>query len=207
MDDSPHGLTPVEQQIADLQARVAALEARFPPPSANAAEPPSLPSGELASLGHQHDGSPLQEGTPQGELLYAGVLEVARKRYQRQRRQPISAAFEAPAQPLAQLFAALASPHRVILLRTLCQGPRSSQALQELLGMSSAGQLYHHLNELLAVGLIVQHGRRDYDIAPSQQPLICLVLALASDLMTEKQREEAPPPDQEGSSRENEVNQ
>lgn len=189
MDESPDRFAALEQRVDHIQAQLRALETRLPPsPPANAESASPLPS-DLTTLLSSSGSLPTQEGVPQGEVLYAGVLDLDHKRLQLQRRQKLPAVFEAAPEPLSQLFAALSSPHRIIILRLLCQRPHSSQALQELLGMSSAGQLYHHLKELLAVGLIVQRGRRDYDIAPGQQIPICLALTLASHLMTENQGE------------------
>jgi predicted transcriptional regulator len=110
--------------------------------------------------------------------------------------QPI---FAASPEMLAQLFAALANAHRVIILRTLYEGPRTSQQLQELLGMTSAGQLYHHLKELLATGLILQRGRSAYTIEPTKVVPICLALMMAFCLTTPDQITPAnvSPPNQE----------
>jgi DNA-binding transcriptional ArsR family regulator len=117
-----------------------------------------------------------------GALTYTGFAQFAEKRYLVRREAPLPALFAADPAPLAQLFAALASPHRLIVLRTLCAGPRTSQQLQEVLGMSSPGQLYHHLKELLAAGLIVQQGRSGYAIAPRSVIALCMALMAASDL-------------------------
>lgn len=49
--------------------------------------------------------------------------------------------------------------------------------------MSSPGQLYHHLKELLAAGLIVQQGRSGYAIAPRSVIALCMALMAALDLL------------------------
>ena len=49
--------------------------------------------------------------------------------------------------------------------------------------MSSPGQLYHHLKELLAAGLIVQQGRSGYAIAPRSVIALSMALMAASDLL------------------------
>ncbi|HEY7417365.1 MAG TPA: winged helix-turn-helix domain-containing protein [Ktedonobacteraceae bacterium] len=197
MDEQSDRLAALEQRIDYLQAQLTALEQRMPPtPSANADRASPLPS-DLTTLLSASRSIPTQDSMLQGEVLYAGVLDSNHRHLQFQQRQQLLAVFEAAPEPLAQLFAALSSSHRIIILRLLCQKPHSSQSLQELLRMSSPGQLYHHLKELLAAGLIVQRGRRDYDIAPGQQVPICLALAVASHLMTEKQGEEGALPVQE----------
>ena len=199
MDEPQDRLAALEQRVDHLQAELAELKARTSPALALPAHPgpASPPAFDLTSLLHPGDGLPAQEGSLSGEVLYAGVLEGAGRRLRIQRFQKLPAVLEASPEPLAQLFAALSSPHRIIILRVLCEGPRSSQSLQELLNMSSAGQLYHHLKELLAVGLIVQRGRRDYEIAPGQQIPICLALTAAFHLMTGNQGKKEPLPNQE----------
>lgn len=197
MGESQDRLATVEQRLDHLQARVETLEARMSPTPPAGAEPASPQTPDLTTLLHPGTGLPAQEDALSGEVLYAGVFEVPHKHLRIQRRQNLPAVFEASPEPLAQIFAALSSPHRVTILRTLCQGSHSSQSLQELLGMSSAGQLYHHLKELLAAGLIVQRGRRDYEIAPGQEISICLALVAALHLMTGDQRKEGPLPNQE----------
>jgi DNA-binding transcriptional ArsR family regulator len=172
----------LEEQIAALGRRVAALEEQRGP------TPPRPVSAATAGFDatafmQRCSGPPYEEGTVRGALTYMGFAQFAEKRYLVRREAPLPALFAADPAPLAQLFAALASPHRLIVLRTLCAGPRTSQQLQEVLGMSSPGQLYHHLKELLAAGLIVQQGRSGYAIAPRSVIALCMALMAASDLL------------------------
>jgi ArsR family transcriptional regulator len=197
MQGSQDRLATLEQQMAAVQERLRVLEAQLTPapPEASLAKP--TPLFDPMTVSSQSTGLLSQEGNWPGMLSYRGVAQLARQRYQFQRQHALSIVFDASPEPLAQLFAALASPHRIVILRTLWDGPRSSQSLQEAVGMSSTGQLYHHLKELLAAGLIIQRGGRDYTLAPAKRMLICLALAIASDLMTGDQKEEAPPDHEE----------
>ncbi len=183
----------LEQQMAAVQERLRMLEAQLAPapPEASLAKP--TPPFDPATVSSQSTGLLPQESNWQGMLSYRGVAQSARQHYQFQRQHALPIVFDAAPEPLAQLFAALASPHRIVILRTLWDGPRSSQSLQETVGMSSTGQLYHHLKELLAAGLLIQRGGREYTLAPAKRVLICLALAIASDLMTENQKEESHP--------------
>ena len=173
----------LEEQIAALGQRVAALEEQW------GLAPPSRPVSavtadfDATAFIQRCSGPPYEEGMLRGALTYVGFAQFAEKRYLVRREAPLPALFAADPAPLAQLFAALASPHRLIVLRTLCAGPRTSQHLQEVLGMSSPGQLYHHLKELLAAGLIVQQGRSGYAIAPGSVIALCMALMAASDLL------------------------
>lgn len=184
MADSQDRLTALEEQVAILRTRLTALEeqmstggsAGIPRTSfqARAAVPP--PGGEISGP---------QERTIQGTLSYAGTIQLAGQPFRFQQRLPVQSLFEAAPDLLAQIFAALASPHRVIILRTLCERPSTAQQLQEVLGMGSAGQLYHHLKELLAAGLITQRERSSaYTIEPAKVIPICAALMVAFSLAT-----------------------
>jgi DNA-binding transcriptional ArsR family regulator len=172
----------LEEQITALGRRVAALEEQRGP-----APPRSVSvvtaDFDATAFKQRCSGPPYEEGTLRGALTYTGFAQFAEKRYLVRREAPLPTLFAADPAPWAQLFAALASPHRLIVLRTLCAGPRTSQQLQEVLGMSSPGQLYHHLKELLAVGLIVQQGRSGYAIASRAVIALCMALMVASDLL------------------------
>ena len=69
------------------------------------------------------------------------------------------------------------------VVRALVQGAHTSQELQAILGVSSPGQLYHHLKELLAVGIVTQTGRSHYEVAALQVVPLLAILAAAFDLI------------------------
>jgi ArsR family transcriptional regulator len=191
MQQSQDRLTALEQQVAAQEERLRALEARLSSaPLAASCSTGTLPF-DLETLHPPHSDLPAQEGSRQGMLSYSGFAQFDQQRYQLARQQTLPALFDMSPEPLAQVFAALANPHRILILRALCDGPRSSQSLQEVLGMSSTGQLYHHLKELLAAGLIIQHGRSGYSIDPVKLIPICVALTVASHLMTGSQAGQA----------------
>ncbi len=69
------------------------------------------------------------------------------------------------------------------MVRALLQQPRTSQDLQAILGVSSPGQLYHHLKELLAAGIVTQTSRSHYEIGERQVVPVLAALAAVSDLV------------------------
>ena len=69
-------------------------------------------------------------------------------------------------------------------LRALIRGPRDRQALQEVLGDATSGQLYHHLRDLQAARLLVQRVRGQYELAPTAVVPVLAILAIAFDLAT-----------------------
>jgi hypothetical protein len=54
--------------------------------------------------------------------------------------------------------------------------------LEDSAGISSTGQLYHHLKELLAVGLVTQPARSLYELRPRTVIAVCVALLIAADL-------------------------
>jgi hypothetical protein len=75
-------------------------------------------------------------------------------------------------------------------------GPRTSQQLRAELDDASVGQLYHHLRELLAVGLITQPARSQYAIPKGSGSIaLCIQIIAASRLVSNTPR--LLPPDEE----------
>ncbi len=77
----------------------------------------------------------------------------------------------------------------------LCDGPKTGQQLEDSAGISSTGQLYHHLKELLAAGLVTQPARSLYALRPQAVVGICTALMLAGDLASRPGNASAPPAD------------
>jgi hypothetical protein len=56
------------------------------------------------------------------------------------------------------------------------------------------GQLYHHLKELLAVGMVVQPGRNLYAIPESKVVDLCVSVVAATHLASTSHQAPLPPP-------------
>jgi Helix-turn-helix domain len=82
---------------------------------------------------------------------------------------------------LANTLSAVSSPSRLILLKALLRGARSTHELQDALGGVSTGQLYH-LKELQSVGLVAQKGRGAYEVAPHTAIPLLVIIAAVYDL-------------------------
>src|SRR5581483_1865691 len=176
MADWQDRLTTLEEQVAMLRDRLIALEGQMSTGSA-ADVLPTIVQARTAIPPPDSGAPSSQSGAIQGTLSYAGAIQLAGRPFRFQQRLPAQSLFEADPDLLTQIFAALSSPHRVIILRTLCERPCTAQQLQEVLGMGSAGQLYHHLKELLAADLITQRERSSaYTIEPAKVIPICAVL-------------------------------
>ena len=176
-------LAALEEQISGLQERVAALEAKLASRPPRRAISQATLDFDAAAFEQRYSGPPYAEGSLRGAITYTGFAQFDQKRNMEHRERDLPSLFAIDPASLAPIFAALASPHRLTVLRALCAGPRSRQELQEVLGVSSSGHLYHHLKELLATGLVVQQGRSAYAIPRTQIISICVALMVAADLL------------------------
>ena len=182
MRDPQERLAELEALVAELRTRLLAVEERLSPSPAGGA-PRATFLQKAASQAEEGDSAGSATPSPSGELSLSGSVQVGDQSYRLRIRESTRPFFEAAPKQLAQLFTALGSPHRIIIMRTLCEGPRTALQLQEALGMSSVGQLYHHLRELVAVGLVTQQPRSAYTIAPAKLMWIYLILAVGYHLM------------------------
>ncbi len=73
-----------------------------------------------------------------------------------------NAVFALPAEGAMRVLAALSSAPRLALYRAALSGPVTSAELMAAAGLNTTGQLYHHLRELVGVGLMMQEGRDRY---------------------------------------------
>lgn len=89
------------------------------------------------------------------------------------------ALFAIPHEGSLRVLAALASAPRLALYRAALGGPVTSAELMAAAGLNTTGQLYHHLRELLGVGLLAQEGRDRYVIVRDRLPAACAILSAA----------------------------
>jgi ArsR family transcriptional regulator len=184
MDNDEERLLALERDIASLQERVVALEVARNLTSLS--QSPSLPSADFGTLHlmQSRQGSPYEQDGKSGAVIYAGAAHITGREYSWQVERPVPWLLQllgSEPEILSQVFAALGSPLRLILLQELLLGPRTNQQLQEALGVSSAGQLYHHLKELLTVGLIEQKSRNLYVLPVRNVIPFLVLLATARD--------------------------
>lgn len=170
----------LEEALAHLADRVAAIESALE-------TAPGLPAISPVDVGlverlRTRAGGPYQDGARRGAILYGGAVELDEREYLWEMERPAPGLIDLPAEEIASILGVLASPQRLSLLKTLLTGARSSHELQEALGISSPGQLYHHLKELTAIGIVEQTRRGSYQIAARHVIPFLTVLAAAVDL-------------------------
>lgn len=153
-------------RLADLERRITALEAGRPEH-----RPARVAHGPAAGS----DGEPGSAGTVgyRGEVALSGrvvwSIELA-----------ADAVLALPDSGGAAVLAGLGHPARAAMVRRLLTGAAGVAELQDAVGSTSTGQLYHHLRTLTGCGLVVADGRGTYRVPPtSVVPALTLLLAAA----------------------------
>jgi DNA-binding HxlR family transcriptional regulator len=168
----------IMQAIRDLEARVGALEQESPRRSGRRPEADLGLIDALAPLDVPSD----EGGGPSGTVTYAGVVDHGGETLAWQMAHPVQDLLALDENVVARQLAAVASPVRVRILRELADGPLQTHELQTRLDEPSAGQLYHHLRELVATGLVVQPRRSVYELPPRAVVPLLVLVGCARDL-------------------------
>jgi DNA-binding transcriptional ArsR family regulator len=153
----------IDDLVADLAARVARLEAREPQPLKTVLdrtlEPPE-----------------------QGRVVYSGLGPWADHAVVWQMERPWNEVVEHEQESIARTFAALSSPVRVRIIGALVDGPASTAGLAERIDAGTSGQLFHHLRDLLAAGLVHQPQRGVYALRAQHVLPLLAAMSAAMDL-------------------------
>ena len=197
--DEAGRIAELEQQMRQVARRLATLEQAAGHLVRVQRGTGAVPGGDA---GHGQVEPPLPAaGRGEGEagqgseatLGYWGAGKFGPRSVMIRQRAPLSQVMAAEPEAITPVFAALASPVRIILLRALIGGPRTSQQLREVLAGPSVGQLYHHLRELLVAGLVVQPSRSLYEIPPGKVVAVCVAVSAAAHLTTTSHQLPSPP--------------
>ena len=160
-----------DDRLQALEERVAALEERL-----TAAPPASRPEADdiFWALNGIRDRYP-----DPGAVLFAGTASTPTgERYEYQYGLETGHLLDVDWAPFAESLAALGNPVRLSILRAVLGGTETVAALAEELGAGTAGQIYHHVNQLSAQGWLAAHARSRYRVpAPRVIPLLAILTA------------------------------
>ncbi|EGX60211.1 hypothetical protein SZN_09021 [Streptomyces zinciresistens K42] len=161
----------LEQRVADLERRVAALETA---PHVV----PRLGEGDFWALeGLKEQLAALR--TPDGGVLFTGTVRLPTgEQYDWQHGSLTEGLLEADWTGCAESFAALGHPVRLRLLREIVGGRRTAAELAELDEIGTTGQIYHHLRQLTGAGWLHTTGRGRHEVPPGR--VVPLLVALAT---------------------------
>ncbi|MFG3272462.1 ArsR/SmtB family transcription factor [Streptomyces luteogriseus] len=161
----------LEQRVADLERRLAALEGAQP-------AGPRIDGNDFWALnGLKHQLS--EAGAPDGGVLYTGSVRLPTgEEYAWQMTALTQDLLEDEWTTTAESFAALGHPVRIRLLREILGGRRTAAELAELDEVGTTGQIYHHLRQLTAAGWLHTTGRGRHEVPPAR--VVPLLTALTT---------------------------
>ena len=166
-----------EQRLADLEARVAALEGRRHRPTRTEAapSPPTTPSSPSTSCAAASEVS--------ARVLYAGSVRRSadEEPLEWQHGHPLERLDESDWSRLAPRIDALGNSVRLNLLHEIWNGASTVAELAERPGFGTTGQIYHHVNQLTSAGWLAPTRRGHYSIPPERVVPLLVILAAVGD--------------------------
>lgn len=121
-------------------------------------------------------------GDIRGGVLIAASTSIRGRRAVWQVERATADLLESDAERMASVLAAVAHPVRMQVVLLLLRGSRTAAELAELASTASPGKLYHHLEKLLAAGVIHQPERSRYAILPAHEVPLLALLSAATDI-------------------------
>ncbi|MBZ0251148.1 MAG: helix-turn-helix domain-containing protein [Burkholderiales bacterium] len=157
--------------LEEIQSRLARLEAAARAPAPVAADPAKFWLVDRIA----------RVGTKGGEVAYGGTATLpSGEQFAWQRQVAAKDLLRHEWGGLDRVLAALGHPVRLRLLRAIVHGRRTKADLEQLEGLGTTGQLYHHLKTLEAAGWVRVLERGTYGV-PGERviPLLAILAAAA----------------------------
>ncbi|TDC93555.1 helix-turn-helix domain-containing protein [Actinomadura sp. 7K507] len=167
------GDEPLEDRVARLEERVGRLEHVRPRPETEAARPETDETfWALNALKDLVD--------EPGAVLFTGSVTLpSGEHYEWQQGHPVDDLLADDWSQAAETLSALAHPVRLLLLREILHGARTTAELAAHERLGTTGQLYHHLRQLVAAGWLRTTARGRYSVPGERVVPILTVLAAA----------------------------
>ncbi|MFF5309882.1 ArsR/SmtB family transcription factor [Streptomyces massasporeus] len=161
----------LEQRVADLERRLAALEGAQ-------RTAPRIDGSDFWALNGLRE-QLTEAGETDGGVLYTGSVRLPTgEEYAWQMAALTQDLLEGDWTAAAESFAALGHPVRIRLLREILGGRRTAAELAELDEVGTTGQIYHHLRQLTATGWLHTTGRGRHEVPPGR--VVPLLTALTT---------------------------
>ena len=168
-------------RVGDLERRVALLEGHH----SERAPLPIVDKDKFWALARlaERTGPEFDRDGVAGSLLYAGrATTPGGGDLIWQAEHPLPGVLAEGWEEAAAVLAALGSPVRLEIIRRLLLGGETVQELQEIPGLGTSGQLYHHLRDLQAAGLVTQRRRGRYGVAADKVVPALIIIAAATNM-------------------------
>ncbi|MGA4840964.1 ArsR/SmtB family transcription factor [Streptomyces sp. G45] len=167
----------LEERVAELERRVAALEVAEGPEGARPPSPEAVDGAFWALDGLKAQLAGL--GAADGGVLFTGAVRLPTgQRYEWQYGQVTPDVLGEDLAAAAESFAALGHPVRLRLLREILGGRRTAAELAELDDLGTTGQIYHHLRQLTGAGWLQTGGRGRHEVPAGR--VVPLLVALSA---------------------------
>jgi hypothetical protein len=169
------------ERLADLEARVADLEREARPGSASEAAEVPQALAETAYSERFFALEALKRRAPEdGMVVFAGVVPAeGSEPLQWQYGRTVGDIEGLDWSSLAGNLDALGHPVRLSLLQAVHSGTATVAELKERAEFGTSGQIYHHINLLVASGWLVTRRRGHYVIPPERLVPLMVVLTAA----------------------------
>lgn len=169
--------TTVEARLAELEARVAALEGRANAGHTNSVSLTSAQPTTEDSTYWLVDALAPNEQLSDGSVIFGGNINVGKRTYVYQWQRPTTFVTDEEWTENLERLSALAHPIRGEILRRLLAAPATAAELVEENIVSSTGTAYHHLSALTHTGWTTKSGG-EYAIRPARViPLLIIITA------------------------------
>ena len=114
-----------------------------------------------------------------GAVLFTGTVRLpSGEGYEWQEGRSAADLFDDDWTQAADTLSAIAHPVRLLLLREIVHGARSTAELRDNERLGTTGQLYHHLRRLVAAGWLRATARGEYAVpGPRVVPLLTILAA------------------------------
>lgn len=165
--------TTVEARLAELEARVDALESHTSTTDTTSTSPPP----EKESTYWLVEALAPNQQLPDGSVIFGGNISVGKRTYAYQWQRPTNFVSDEAWTDNLERLSALAHPVRGEILRRLLAAPATAAELVEENIVSSTGTAYHHLSALTHAGWTTKSGG-EYSIRPPRViPLLTIITA------------------------------
>ncbi|PPH25457.1 winged helix-turn-helix domain-containing protein [Rathayibacter toxicus] len=165
----------IVRELDDIRERLARLEAAMRTQTPLPSHHPSIRDDPFWAL------SALKERlSPHGGVVFAGAVNSPAGPIEWQYGLTADVLVERDwgANPGPTALAALGSSVRLRFVQAIANGKETVAQLAESEGAGTTGQIYHHINQLVAAGWLETRGRGRYGIPPERLvPLLVILLA------------------------------
>jgi DNA-binding transcriptional ArsR family regulator len=178
-------LAALEESIERIGSKIAALERR--PSRKRRVATADGDTLDFLELLRGRKGKRYERGEVRGAVGYAGAVMLSGpRRHLFVKEHALPELLEGDVDPVANGLSALGHASRLRIILALLEGPRSRQELQDCIGASSSGPLYHHLRELMAMGVVIQPKRNNYQIFHAAVVPLLVIAAAIMDISGNK---------------------